>query len=56
MFATEKLTDPNDNQHVYDMGKGHFVETGRDSFYGEYLYDPIVPKNHFMNTETTDSL
>jgi IS5 family transposase len=31
-----------------DMEKEHFVETGRDSFFGEYLYDQIVPKDHFL--------
>ena len=30
------------------MEKEHFVETGRDSFFGEYLYDQIVPEDHFL--------
>jgi len=30
------------------MEKEHFVETGRDSFFGDYLYDQIVPKDHFL--------
>ena len=30
------------------MEKGHFIETGRDSFYGDYLYDLIVPEDHFL--------
>jgi type IV secretory pathway TraG/TraD family ATPase VirD4 len=30
-----------------DMEKEHFVETGRNSFSGDYLYDQIVPEDHF---------
>jgi transposase, IS5 family len=30
------------------MEKEHFVETGRDSFFGDYLYDQIVPEDHFL--------
>ena len=48
MFATKKLAHPNDKRQESDMEKGHFVETGRDSFYGDYLYDQIVPKDHFL--------
>ena len=31
-----------------DMGKEHFVETGKNSFFGDYLYDQIVPEDHFL--------
>jgi len=31
-----------------DMEKEHFVETGRNSFSGDYLYDQIVPEDHFL--------
>jgi len=31
------------------MEKEHFVETGRSSFFGDYLYDQIVPENHFLH-------
>ena len=31
-----------------DMEKEHFVETGKDSFFGDYLYDQIVPEDHFL--------
>jgi len=30
------------------MGKERFAETGKDSFFGDYLYDQIVPKEHFL--------
>lgn len=30
------------------MEQERYIGTGRQSFYGEYLYDQIVPKNHFM--------
>lgn len=30
------------------MDNPRFVETGRSSFFGEYLYDQIVPKGHFL--------
>jgi IS5 family transposase len=30
------------------MEKQRFVETGKDSFYGNYLYDQVVPQNHFL--------
>jgi transposase, IS5 family len=30
------------------MEKERFVETGGGSFYGDYLYDQIVPKDHFL--------
>jgi hypothetical protein len=30
------------------MEKPHFVETGSSSFFGEYLYDQVVPQDHFL--------
>ncbi len=30
------------------MEKQRFVETGENSFYGEYLYSQVVPVNHFL--------
>jgi transposase, IS5 family len=30
------------------MEKAHFVETGSSSFFGEYLYDQVVPQDHFL--------
>ncbi|MGV8048953.1 MAG: hypothetical protein AB2L21_01160 [Anaerolineaceae bacterium] len=30
------------------MERERFVETGEHSFYGEYLYDQIVPQEHFL--------
>ena len=30
------------------MEKARFVETGNDTFFGEYLYDQIVPCDHFL--------
>jgi IS5 family transposase len=30
------------------MEKERFVETGRSSFFGDYLYDQIVPEDHFL--------
>jgi len=30
------------------MEKQRFVETGEHSFYGEYVYDQIVPTDHFL--------
>ena len=30
------------------MDKQRFVETGSNSFYGEYLYDQIVGQDHFL--------
>jgi IS5 family transposase len=30
------------------MEKEHFIETGRSSFFGDYLYDQIVPEAHFL--------
>jgi len=30
------------------MEKERFVETGRNSFFGDYLYDLIVPEGHFL--------
>lgn len=30
------------------MGNNRFVETGQNSFYGEYLYSQVVPANHFL--------
>ena len=30
------------------MEKTRFVETGSSSFFGEYLYDQVVPAHHFL--------
>ncbi len=30
------------------MGKERFVETGKNSFFGDYIYDQIVPQEHFL--------
>lgn len=30
------------------MEKERFIETGRSSFFGDYLYDLIVPEGHFL--------
>lgn len=30
------------------MEKQRFVKTGNDSFYGNYLYDQVVPQDHFL--------
>ena len=30
------------------MERKRYAETGSDSFYGEYLYDQVVPQNHFL--------
>jgi hypothetical protein len=30
------------------MDNPHFVETGKRSFFGEYVYDQVVPQNHFL--------
>jgi IS5 family transposase len=30
------------------MGQGHFIETGKGTFYGEYLYEQLVPRDHFF--------
>jgi len=30
------------------MEKQRYVETGNDSFYGNYLYDQVVPQDHFL--------
>lgn len=30
------------------MEQPRFVETGRNSFFGEYLYDQVVPQSHFL--------
>ena len=30
------------------MGKQRFIETGNSSFFGEYLYDQVVPADHFL--------
>src|SRR4030067_287513 len=30
------------------MEKQRFVETGSSSFFGEYLYDQVVPAEHFL--------
>ena len=30
------------------MEKPNFIETGTSSFFGEYLYDQVVPQGHFL--------
>jgi len=30
------------------MEKERFVETGKNSFFGDYIYDQIVPQDHFL--------
>ena len=30
------------------MEKQRYVESGENSFYGKYLYDQIVPADHFL--------
>lgn len=30
------------------MEQTRFVETGRDTFFGDYLYDQVVPQDHFL--------
>lgn len=30
------------------MEERGYIETGSDSFFGEYLYNPIVPQGHFL--------
>ena len=30
------------------MEQQRFVETGRDSFFGDYLYNLVVPQGHFL--------
>jgi transposase len=30
------------------MGNPRFVETGSSSFFGEFLYDQVVPQGHFL--------
>jgi IS5 family transposase len=30
------------------MEQQRYVETGNNSFYGEYLYDQVVPRDHFL--------
>ena len=30
------------------MGKERFAEAGQDSFFGDFLYDQIVPQEHFL--------
>ena len=30
------------------MEKERFVETGKSSFFGDYLYDQVVPEDHFL--------
>ncbi len=30
------------------MDNPRFVETGKSSFFGEYIYDQVVPKGHFL--------
>jgi IS5 family transposase len=30
------------------MGKERYVETGKSSFFGDYIYEQIVPQDHFL--------
>jgi transposase len=30
------------------MGNPRFVETGSSSFFGEFLYDQVIPQGHFL--------
>ncbi len=30
------------------MEKQCFIETGSSSFFGEFLYDQVVPQGHFL--------
>jgi hypothetical protein len=30
------------------MGPERFRETGRDPFFGTFIYDQVVPKDHFL--------
>jgi hypothetical protein len=30
------------------MEKPNFIETGTSSFFGEYLYDQVVPQGHLL--------
>ena len=30
------------------MASERFIETGKGTFYGEYIYDRVVPKDHFF--------
>lgn len=30
------------------MEQTRFVETGRGTFFGDYLYDQVVPQDHFL--------
>jgi IS5 family transposase len=30
------------------MDKERYIETGRGSFFGEYLYDQVIPEDHFL--------
>jgi hypothetical protein len=30
------------------MEKQRFVETGSSSFFGDYLYDQVIPQGHFL--------
>ena len=30
------------------MEQQRFIETGNHSFYGEYLYDQVIPGDHFL--------
>lgn len=32
------------------MEKPRLVETGSSSFFGEYLYDQVVPQGHFLTS------
>ena len=30
------------------MGKERYIKTGSDSFFGDYIYNQIVPQEHFL--------
>lgn len=33
---------------ISGMENQRFVETGKGSFFGDYLYDQVVPADHFL--------
>ena len=35
------------------MGNPRYIQTDQQSFYGDYLYDQIVPENHFLRKLNT---
>ena len=38
------------------MEQQRFIETGNHSFYGEYLYDQVIPADHFLRKLTSYGL